>query len=163
MKKIIKLTESDLYRIIKRVISEQDPPIVQPRNRLMNIDWYVAKIKSIVDGLMTQFNLKSMWYLQDYFGSRPGDKPTYERFCQLLGEIISPTSSSKDQIKLGDDFFMGAAFLEPKMAQNNSSSYIKKMIQNLYGGASGGFQKAAKLLRDEIKKNKNTAPPENQI
>ena len=40
MKKVIRLTESDLVRIVKRVISEQtkDGPVVIPKNAEINID-----------------------------------------------------------------------------------------------------------------------------
>ena len=50
MKKVIRLTESDLTRIVKRVISEQDPV-----KRKMDYEWYAEQIKKyIFDEDLTQ-------------------------------------------------------------------------------------------------------------
>ncbi len=76
MKKVIRLTESDLYRIVKRVISEQVPPTGgiqtsttntttattrRPQDplpkRKMNVYWYAEQIFKKLNGLMAQDNI----------------------------------------------------------------------------------------------------------
>ena len=76
MKKVIRLTESDLYRIVKRVISEQVPPngrtqtsttntttatTRRPQDPLarkkMNVYWHAEQIFKKLDGLMSQKNI----------------------------------------------------------------------------------------------------------
>ena len=165
MKKIIKLTESDLYRIIKRVISEQDPrdPIGEPRRQLMNRGWYLSKIKNIFDGMMEQFNLKHIKDLQSFFyPGGPNNEQTFKNFyCLRLGQLISPNSLPNEQIKLGEDFFYGAARAEPLITKGGEITKIDNLIRYVQSETSGGFQKAADLLRREIKKNEKTAAPSN--
>jgi hypothetical protein len=76
MKKVIRLTESDLYRIVKRVISEQVPPngrtqtsttntttttTRRPQDPLarkkMNVYWHAEQIYKLLAGLRAQTNI----------------------------------------------------------------------------------------------------------
>jgi hypothetical protein len=64
MKKVIKLTESDLVRIVKRVISEQtkDGPVVIPKNAEINIDSSVIQDakKMGIDFIIFVSNMKTL-------------------------------------------------------------------------------------------------------
>ena len=76
MKKVIRLTESDLYRIVKRVISEELPPTGRTQTsttntttattrrpqdplpkRKMNVPWHAEQIFKKLNGLMSQDNI----------------------------------------------------------------------------------------------------------
>jgi hypothetical protein len=65
MKKVIKLTESDLVRIVKRVISEQtkDGPVAIPKNAEINIDNSVIQDAKKM-GISFKQNEKSETFLE---------------------------------------------------------------------------------------------------
>ena len=78
MKKVIKLTESDLVRIVKRVISEQtkDGPVAIPKNAEINIDNSVIQDAKKM-GISFKQNEKSETFLEKVNKSNFGINPIY--------------------------------------------------------------------------------------
>ena len=120
MKKVIRLTESDLYRIVKRVISEQDPPTGgiqtsttntttattrRPQDqfpkRKMNYDWHAEKIGAILLELLRWTGVESLWDLK--WGDKlekklrnPTDKKFFiGNFIIPLGKLVDPNNNTE--------------------------------------------------------------------
>lgn len=136
MKKVIKLTESDLYRIIKRVISEQGPE-KKPRQTTMDSKWYADKIKNLVSGLMNATNVNSIYELENRISSDPKQKEfLMSKFIRPLGSLIDSSNPDK----------MGLSFVNELIYDDRIKLY---KINSLPSGPNAWIYE----LRDSAVKN----------
>ena len=129
MKKVIRLTESDLYRIVKRVISEELPPTGgtqtsttntttptirrtqdQFPKRKMNYDWHAEKIGDILRKLLYVIEAKDFWDLQGKIETafrNPTLKKFYiEKYIIPLGKLVDPNNAEKMGEDLLDEYLI---------------------------------------------------------
>lgn len=139
MKKVIRLTESDLYRIVKRVISEQDPPTggtqtsttnttttttrsPQAPKRKMGYEWHAEKISDILRKLLYAIEAKDIWDLQgkiDTAFRNPKLKQFYiEKYIIPLGRLVDPNNAEK----------MGEALLDEYSSKRPKSFHKSNLI-----------------------------------
>ena len=136
MKKVIRLTESDLYRIVKRVISEQDPPTGRtqtsqtntttattrrtqdptPRKK-MNVYWHAEQIYKLLNGLRAQTNI---------FTKQP---ITLENIPENIQNVFKKTSELDQKIKN----FLNDKYLVPlgKLVDPSDGNPTKLALQLL--------------------------------
>ena len=116
MKKVIKLTESDLYRIIKRVISEQDPPTGSSTTttttqrptqlrRLKDYNWYQTELMKIVQNFLSamNFNMLVDFSNDNNLLNNPNTKKLFNMYAEQVGDLVYPSSSDSDKIKMGSN------------------------------------------------------------
>ena len=143
MKKVIRLTESDLYRIVKRVISEELPPTGgtqtsttntttptirrtqdQFPKRKMDYEWHAEKIGDILLNLLRYTGAESLWDLK--WGDKLENKlrnPTEKKFLMdkyiiPLGKLVDPNNAEK----------MGEALLDAYLSIRPKSFHKKEGI-----------------------------------
>jgi hypothetical protein len=169
MKKIVRLTESDLYRIVKRVISEQVPqnnkvptqggpekkPITTTQKKLKDTNWYAKQIGNIFYGLMSVMNLKNMRDFVDKSQLTPQEKANLNIYAKKMGALISPMASEEEQIQLGKAYFTGVATSGKQIDLATAANRPKDLLYNYNTSSTGPMVlKAKQLLDSQRAKNK---------
>lgn len=157
MKKVIKLTESDLYRIIKRVISEQDPE-KEPKQTTMDSNWYADKIKNYIWWLLDFMKSKDLFEMEPDFRHMyqnfPKKKENVMKYSIIpLGKLISPNDPNPGEL--------GLKFLHDLITNQRIRSYKK---DNLPGGKFKWIDPLndnprTYALKRQIESTKNTPAP----
>lgn len=146
MKKVIKLTESDLYRIIKRVISEQDPPTGSSTTttttqrptqlrRLKDYNWYQTELMKIVQNFLSamNFNMLVDFSNDNDLLNNPNIKKQFEMYAKQVGDLVYPSSSESDKIKMGSNYLKYISFKpETRLIKKGDSSSIKAKNLTFY-------------------------------
>lgn len=169
MKKIVRLTESDLYRIVKRVISEQVPqdkkvptqggPEKKSREKIQkkfkDTNWYAKQIGNIFYGMMSVMNFKTMEDFIDKSQLTPQEKANLNLYAKKMGALISPMSSDEEQIQLGKAYFTGVAASGKKIDLATAANRPIYLIYNYNTSSTGPMVvKAKQLLDSQRAKNK---------
>ncbi len=122
MKKVIRLTESDLYRIVKRVISEQDPT-----KRKMDYEWYAEQIKKYIFDLMSATQVDTLYKLEDklnFMFRNPKQKDfLMNKFITPLGQLIDPNNPSETGLKMVEQLYFNNLIKLYKLGSLPSGAY----------------------------------------
>ena len=128
MKKVIRLTESDLYRIVKRVISEQDPT-----KRKMDSEWYAEQIKKYISNLMSATQVDTLYKLEDKLNSMfriPKQKDfLMNKFITPLGQLIDPNNPSETGLKFVEQLYFNNGIKLYKLSSlpSGANNWINKL------------------------------------
>ena len=128
MKKVIRLTESDLYRIVKRVISEQDPV-----KRKMDYEWYAEQIKKYIFDLMSATQVDTLYKLEDklnFMFRNPKQKDfLMNKFITPLGQLINPNNPSETGLKFVEQLYFNDGIKLYKLGSlpSGASNWIFKL------------------------------------
>ena len=173
MKKVIRLTESDLYRIVKRVISEQGTPTgakptkttggptqnkVKPK-KFMDFKWYATQVNNIITGMMTVTNIQNMGQYKDLKKQLPQVKANLDLYLKKLGKLIAPESSEQEQKHYADKFFSAISYHENgrKLTAGDLQGASQAALQNF--SDQGTLGQVKQMLLAQIQKNKTTPVP----
>jgi len=147
MKKIIRLTESDLTRLVKRVIKEQQQQVAKP------ID--LASLKSQVVGKKVQLTMKSakiQSLYRDYFAKKAGDIVT----TFLIDDVTDPKNGTL--VFTGRDL----AFTDARGTQSDLDfdRSMVKIKQIEWGGCKNPYYFTAKGLQGTVSNHQSKGTPE---
>ena len=167
MKKVIKLTESDLYRIIKRVISEQDPE-KKPKQTTMDSNWYSKEISNIVQNSIVSLLNSFIEQKLPEIGEVKNFNDLIEKYNEIsrlrgndsffnslnpkiekLGRLIDPETSTP--YKLGMDYLKNIGYGRVKLKRFNEVGPYNKEVWLGHSDSPVGM-----TLWNTISKTKNT-------